>query len=336
MAKWLGKKTQALSEAVSKTTDKTAFDPDFVDLEKRTDATKNVVEKLTKSMPLYLHPNPAARAKLSIVSGVAKMQKKAAAQRYPHALGEIADICSKSTELGEDSVFGQALVAAGDSFHQITEANHAFDAEVQQNFLDPLKMLMERDIKEIMKHRKKLEGRRLDFDYKRRKQQSGGKVTDAEVKAAEMKVEESKALCESAMSNLLESDVEQVGQLAAFVQAYLNFARTTVDTLEALSGTLQEKMHEAAGRPKREKRVLPKVQYDDDEDYEEEGGSHGSEKPSARAVFDFEAENPGELTFKEGDVITLKRRLDENWLEGEVRGQVGIFPTTYVEIIKDL
>ena len=35
--------------------------------------------------------------------------------------------------------------------------------------------------------------------------------------------------------------VEQVGQLAAFVQAYLNFTRTTVDTLESLSAVLQEK-----------------------------------------------------------------------------------------------
>jgi len=335
MARWLGKRSQALSETLSKNADKTEYDPDYLDLEKRTDATRLVVEKLTRAIPSYLHPNPVARSKLSLASGVAKMQKKAAAQRYPHALGEIAEICTKAGELGDDSLFGAALTASGDSFNQILEANHAFDAEVAQNFLEPLKTLLEKDLKEIQKHRKKLEGRRLDYDYKRTHQKPGGKITDADIKAAEMKVDESKALCESSMSNLLDSDVEQVGQLASFVQAYLTYAQTTVATLEHLSEVLQEKMSESQSRPKREKRPLPKVQYDDDED-DDASEASGSEKPSARAIFDFEAENPGEISFKEGDIINLKSRLDENWLQGEVHGKTGIFPSSYVEVIRDL
>ncbi len=30
-------------------------------------------------------------------------------------------------------------------------------------------------------------------------------------------------------------------------------------------------------------------------------------------MFDFEAENAGELEFKEGDIILLKTRVDDNW-----------------------
>jgi endophilin-A len=51
-----------------------------------------------------------------------------------------------------------------------------------------------------------------------------------------------------------------------------------------------------------------------------------------KALYDFEAENPEELDFKEGDNIKVLSRLDENWLQGEFNGRQGRFPVTYVEL----
>ena len=45
------------------------------------------------------------------------------------------------------------------------------------------------------------------------------------------------------------------------------------------------------------------------------------------------AQNHREISFKKGDLIYIKRQVDSNWYEGERNAMIGIFPTTYVEII---
>ena len=58
--------------------------------------------------------------------------------------------------------------------------------------------------------------------------------------------------------------------------------------------------------------------------------------PRCCARFDFEGAGEGDLVFEEGDYIRLVDRVDEEWLRGEFNGKVGIFPTSFVEIIEDL
>ena len=61
-----------------------------------------------------------------------------------------------------------------------------------------------------------------------------------------------------------------------------------------------------------------------------------NQQPSCQALYDFDAENPGELSFKEGDMIMLKGQIDENWYDGSVGGRSGYFPVTYVNVINPL
>lgn len=54
-----------------------------------------------------------------------------------------------------------------------------------------------------------------------------------------------------------------------------------------------------------------------------------------RAKYSFHPQGVGELEFKKGDTIHILQAIDQNWLEGEVHGEIGIFPCTYVEILEE-
>lgn len=57
----------------------------------------------------------------------------------------------------------------------------------------------------------------------------------------------------------------------------------------------------------------------------------------ARVLYDFHSENPGEISISENELVTLFSEEElEGWLEGEnSRGEAGLFPASYVEIIRD-
>ncbi|KAL3877386.1 hypothetical protein ACJMK2_035100 [Sinanodonta woodiana] len=56
----------------------------------------------------------------------------------------------------------------------------------------------------------------------------------------------------------------------------------------------------------------------------------------AKAIYNFTAQNPRELSFKKGDIIYLTRQVDKNWFEGERHGRLGIFPVNYIEVLTSI
>ncbi len=54
-----------------------------------------------------------------------------------------------------------------------------------------------------------------------------------------------------------------------------------------------------------------------------------------RALFDFQPSEPGELQFRKGDIIAVLASAFKDWWKGSLRGQTGIFPLNYVEMLSD-
>ncbi|XP_070631320.1 endophilin-A3 isoform X10 [Bos indicus] len=165
----------------------------------------------------------------------------------------VAEILSKATEYLQPNP-GSALIEVGESMKLMAEVKDSLDINVKQTFIDPLQLLQDKDLKEIGHHLKKLEGRRLDYDYKKKRV---GKIPDEEVRQAVEKFEESKELAERSMFNFLENDVEQVSQLAVFVEAALDYHRQSTEILQELQSKLQMRISAASNVPKREYKPRP-------------------------------------------------------------------------------
>ena len=59
-------------------------------------------------------------------------------------------------------------------------------------------------------------------------------------------------------------------------------------------------------------------------------------QPCAKALYDYVPQEPGDLGFKKGDIIILKKRVDANWYHGERNSSQGFFPASYVQVLTPL
>ncbi|KAG8447412.1 hypothetical protein GDO86_014767 [Hymenochirus boettgeri] len=55
-----------------------------------------------------------------------------------------------------------------------------------------------------------------------------------------------------------------------------------------------------------------------------------------RALYEYPAEGPEDLTFGEGDVIDILSEVNDEWLEGTCNGNIGIFPKCFAQKIQTL
>ncbi|XP_066274956.1 endophilin-A3-like isoform X14 [Branchiostoma lanceolatum] len=369
LKKQLNKANQSIREKIGGA-EATKLDDDFLEMEKKIDTMDELsIELITKTKE-YLQPNPASRARLAAQNQFSKIRGQARTTQYPQPEGTLGDCMMKyGRELSEGSVsseydwrnYGEALGEMGETLKQMAEVKYNLDATVKQNYLDPLQQLHEKDIKEVLHHRKKLQGRRLDYDCKKRQkekgsagmQPAGSKVSDDDLRSAMEKFEESKELAENGMYNLLESDVEQISQLQTLANSMLEYHQQSTELMEQLCSKLQSRVDDASSRPRAHHR--PKKVTEDLLDHyngtdstdappayasisAKDSPTHHqpTQQPCCKALYDFEPENEGELGFQEGDLITLTNKIDENWFEGTVKGQSGFFPVNYVEVVVPL
>ncbi|VDN11948.1 unnamed protein product [Dibothriocephalus latus] len=151
----------------------TKLDEEYLNCEKQIDIMSKLIEEIINRTHEYLQPNPATRAKMVTVNTFNKIQGKAKTSAYPQPEGQLGDCMLKyGEELGNESLFGECLVQAGQSFKCLEEVKFHMEDQVKAGYIEPLRGIQTVELKEINFHRKKLEGRRLDYDCKKRRKEN--------------------------------------------------------------------------------------------------------------------------------------------------------------------
>ncbi|XP_078112325.1 endophilin-A3b [Sander vitreus] len=335
MKKQLHKASQLLNERLMGA-EGTKMDDDFLKMEKSVEVLQSLLVELLSRTTEFLQPHPGVRAKLSVLNTISRIRGQGGSAGYPQTESMLGECMSHyGRELGAASDFGGALTGAGEALQQVAQARDALDVDVKHTFIDPLEELQNTELKEIRFQLKKLNGRRLDFDYKRKR---GGKVPAEEVQRAWDKFLLSKELAEQNMFVLLQSDVDQLSRLAALVAALLDFHRNAHRILLGLHGNLQARLTASSNRPERCFRPKkPRVRSEPNGSFTSAADSSLIlDQPCCRAMYSFCPSHAGELSFSEGDVIVLTNQVDANWFEGTLGGQSGLFPVSYVDVLVPL
>lgn len=88
---------------------------------------------------------------MAAVKSISKLSGQAKSNTYPQPEGVLGDcMLTYGKKLGEDSLFGQALVEMGESLKQMADVKYSLDDNIKQNFLEPLHHLQTKDLKEVM------------------------------------------------------------------------------------------------------------------------------------------------------------------------------------------
>uniref|UniRef100_A0A671Q8X5 RING-type E3 ubiquitin transferase n=1 Tax=Sinocyclocheilus anshuiensis TaxID=1608454 RepID=A0A671Q8X5_9TELE len=65
-------------------------------------------------------------------------------------------------------------------------------------------------------------------------------------------------------------------------------------------------------------------------------GPNVPQLPCGKALYSYEGKEAGDLKFSKGDIIILRRKVDENWFHGELNGSHGFLPASYIQCIRPL
>merc|ERR1711953_225643 len=206
-------------------TERTEYEAEFQQLEKKTDLTKSYTEKIKNNTAAVIIPNPTVRAELLLYDNIPAKQlglKREQLTKHEH-LGN--DMIEAGNEFGPDTQYGASLIRVGQAEKRLGELEKEYIKTSNEGLIVPLQSFLDGEMKNVMKERKILENKRLDLDAskskvkKSRKELMEQRAAEDELQQCQVEFANQVEITQDSMNDLTHIQVDHLKHLTAFVQA---------------------------------------------------------------------------------------------------------------------
>ncbi|THD28246.1 Sh3-containing grb2 protein 1 (Endophilin II) [Fasciola hepatica] len=343
--KKLAESNQLLAEKIAKAK-RTDPGEEYNRLTKLIDIHKHYYKDVCKRATACLEPTQKVVSRIRPTAAAAGSHSAPVREGYPHAELLLGDCFLKYGEqFGRDTTFDNRVIVQSGLIHSFSLSRDGGTDNKQVKYIANNATSKSYSTDHLCK---KTESRRLTYDTEKKAVEKGRiQPSSPQFVEAQKKFDEAINDSTAAMVNFLDSEVEQIEILNNLISAQLSYHQEAARLMSDLHNCVQAKLQEAKAQSGNRllNQNFNKLNVGDNDQNKmtesqkvearlRQEGQNAT--PSCRALFDFEAENPFELSFHEGDLIRLIEQVDDNWYLGELHGQEGHFPTSYVEVLVPL
>lgn len=144
--------------------ERTELDPHIVELEKKTENTKNYTERIKNNATAVVLPNPAQRAESLFFDNVPVDKIGIKNERLTNLEYLGNDMIEAGNEFGAATPYGSALIRVGQTEQKLGMIEKDYIRGMNEGLISPLQRFLDGEMKNIMRERKVLENKRLDLD----------------------------------------------------------------------------------------------------------------------------------------------------------------------------
>jgi len=236
--------------------ERTEFDPHFQTLEKKTENTKNLTERIKNNSTAVLIPNPAARAESLFFDNVPvdKIGMKNERLTNLEYLGN--DMIEAGNEFGTGTPYGAALVRVGQTEQKLGVIEKDYIKTGNEGMIAPLQRFLDGEMKNIMRERKVLENKRLDLDSCKNKVRKARSLmmqpaaegvdpratldqAESELRLSQCEFDRQVDITALLMEGLSQSQTNHRRHLIAFVESQVQYYAQAHQVMQQLSRELE-------------------------------------------------------------------------------------------------
>jgi len=144
--------------------ERTELDPHIVELERKTENTKNYTERIKTNATAVVLPNPAQRAESLFFDNVPVDKIGIKNERLTNLEYLGNDMIEAGNEFGVSTPYGSALIRVGQTEQKLGMIEKEYIRGMNEGLISPLQRFLDGEMKNIMRERKVLENKRLDLD----------------------------------------------------------------------------------------------------------------------------------------------------------------------------